>query len=392
MKLKGILLILLAASLPLSVFATDLSIFLIAFHWIIDGKFSQKWNTIKSSNWLKSLLVLFFIYGLGLLWGSNHSGAVWVFQKSAILLVLPILYSFDYTDKQIKHSVFAFLLSMMFSAIVALLINIGWLQHLFKYSDLFAKNWNNSAFMPYTYHNVFLAFSVLISSISLLYQRHSKSTKLIFILIIIVSTLSLFTERGRAGQLAFLIIMTTFFFVNLWKRKGWLLTAVISLLVIFLLSYNYSTPFKNRIDFTINSLNKLEKTDSNSTNTRYFFTTYSLDMISQKPILGYGTGSFVDEFSAMSPHAKKIVDGIHKTPHNNFLFIWFELGLLGLITFLAIFFFQIKEYLNQPLGKYRFIFPLAFLSIMLFDAYFQNHNSAVLYAYLSMVFHSYSFK
>ncbi|MDB2361834.1 O-antigen ligase family protein [Flavobacteriales bacterium] len=393
MKLKGTLLISLAFCLPISIFVTDVLVFALALLWLVDGNFSVKWKKIKGSKWMLSLVVLFAVYLLGMLWGTNHSNGSWILQKSAILLLLPILYSYDFSDKQIKNSLYAFVLSMTLSSVIALLINLKWIKHLFKYSDIFAKSWSNSAFMPYTDHNVFLAFTILICLIYGLYSLKDKRQFFPIILVVIVCLLSLFTEKGRAGQLVFLIGTTIFLIITFWNKKLWLAISFLSIISIVLLSYNFSSTFNQRINSSLVNSQQLDEESTNSLNTRYFLFKYSLDKIKERPVMGFGTGSFVQEFSSISEHSTKILEGdIHKTPHNNYLFVWFELGLIGLLLFISIFYFQIKEVYKKPLGKLRIIMPIMFLVIMMFDIYFQNHNSAVLYAYLSFAFTYYSFK
>ena len=393
MKLKGTILISLAFSLPISIFVTDVLVFALALLWLVDGNFSVKWKKIKGSKWMLSLVVLFAVYLLGMLWGTNHSNGSWILQKSAILLLLPILYSYDFSDKQIKNSLYAFVLSMTLSSVIALLINLKWIKHLFKYSDIFAKSWSNSAFMPYTDHNVFLAFTILICLIYGLYSLKDKRQFFPIILVVIVCLLSLFTEKGRAGQLVFLIGTTIFLIITFWNKKLWLAISFLSIISIVLLSYNFSSTFNQRINSSLVNSQQLDEESTNSLNTRYFLFKYSLDKIKERPVMGFGTGSFVQEFSSISEHSTKILEGdIHKTPHNNYLFVWFELGLIGLLSFISIFYFQIKEVYKKPLGKLRIIMPIMFLVIMMFDTYFHNHNSAVLYAYLSFAFTYYSFK
>ena len=393
MKLKGTLLISLAFCLPISIFVTDVLVFALALLWLVDGNFSVKWKKIKGSKWMLSLVVLFAVYLLGMLWGTNHSNGSWILQKSAILLLLPILYSYDFSDKQIKNSLYAFVLSMTLSSVIALLINLKWIKHLFKYSDIFAKSWSNSAFMPYTDHNVFLAFTILICLIYGLYSLKDKRQFFPIILVVIVCLLSLFTEKGRAGQLVFLIGTTIFLIITFWNKKLWLAISFLSIISIVLLSYNFSSTFNQRINSSLVNSQQLDEESTNSLNTRYFLFKYSLDKIKERPVMGFGTGSFVQEFSSISEHSTKILEGdIHKTPHINYLFVWFELGLIGLLLFISIFYFQIKEVYKKPLGKLRIIMPIMFLVIMMFDTYFQNHNSAVLYAYLSFAFTYYSFK
>ena len=157
-------------------------------------------------------------------------------------------------------------------------------------------------------------------------------------------------------------------------------------------AYSLSSNFKKRMDSIPIQLTQLGKNKVNSLNTRYYLYKYSFEKIKKKPLLGYGTGSFVKEFSSISEHATKTIAGVHKTPHNNYLFIWFELGLLGLVVFLCIFFFQLKAYKSLNQGYFRMIFPAVFLVIMLTDTYLQNHNTAVLYCYLSFIFSTYSFE
>ena len=108
-----------------------------------------------------SLLALLLLYVVGML-GVLMQGAEWLFQKSALLLLLPILHTFNFSQ---RGAIFfsCFLSATTLSALIANLINLGWIKHLFKYSSIFAKNLHNPAFMTYTDHNVFLTFSLLVT-------------------------------------------------------------------------------------------------------------------------------------------------------------------------------------------------------------------------------------
>ena len=390
MKPKGIVLITLAFFAPISIFLTDLAVFSLAILWLFDGQFISKWNKIKSSPWMLSLLALLFLYVVGMLWGTNHQFAEWVFQKSALLLLLPILYTLNFNQKDIKYSLFAFLSATTLSAFIANLINLGWMNHLFKYSPFFAKNWHYPAFMTYTDHNVFLAFSLLITFFLLYNNFSNKKLRILLIFISILFLLSLYTENGRSGQLGYILIFISFSILTFWQKKSLIFISILSLVLINLTAYFLSPHFKNRIDSIRVQLSQLEKNKLNSLNTRYYLFSYSYEKIKEKPLTGYGTGSFVKEFSSISEHAAKILAGVHRTPHNNYLFIWFELGLLGLMVLFSIFFFQLKAYKSLNQGYFRMIFPAVFMVIMLTDTYLQNHNTAVLYCYLSFIFSAYS--
>lgn len=389
MKLKGIALITLAFFAPISIFVTDITIFSLAIIWLSEGQFKSKWNKIKSSPWILSLLALLLLYLMGMFWGTNHQGAAWLFQKSALLLILPILYTLNFTQKEMKCSLIAFLSATTLSALIANLINLGWINHLFKYSSIFVKNWQNPAFMNYIDHNIYLAFSLFVTLFLLLCGHTNKKSRVILIIISMLFLLSLYTENGRSGQLAFIFIYLLFSILTFWHKKSIIFLSVLGIVGINVSAYFLSSNFKKRIDNIQIQLDQLEKNKVNSLNTRYYLYKYSFEKIKEKPLLGYGTGSFVKEFSSISEHATKIIAGVHKTPHNNYLFVWFELGLLGLLVFLCIFFFQLKAYNSLNQGYFRMIFPAVFLVIMLTDTYLQNHNTAVLYCYLSFIFSNY---
>lgn len=392
MKLKGFLLIALAFFCSISIFITDVLIFSIVAIWLIEGQFKDKWHKVKSSYWLLSLLLLLLFYVVGLLWGNNHNGGQWIFEKSALLLILPILYTSKFSQKEIKLSLYTFIASSTFSAIIALLINFRVLKNLFKYSDIFTKNWSQSAFLVYTEHNVFLAFTLLVVLFLLIKKEKKKGFTIALSIVAILNLMSIFSENGRTGQLAVVLMLVLFLSKVLWHKKVWLFLSILGLSASISLAYIYSPSFTSRVNATLNQTNHLDKESNNSLNTRYYLYSYTLDKILENPIVGYGTGSFVEEYSSINEHAINILNDEHKTPHNNYLFIWFELGIVGLIIFLSIFYFQIKEFRTLKQGNLRIIMPIMFLLIMMTDTYIQNHNTAVLYAYISFVFSTYSFK
>ena len=52
---------------------------------------------------------------------------------------------------------------------------------------------------------------------------------------------------------------------------------------------------------------------------------------------------------------------IHTTPHNQYLYVWFELGIFGLILLLLIFYHQIKDLLEKKDGIHRVLLPISFI-------------------------------
>jgi len=330
------------------------------------GNFLKKISQIKESKWMLSIFGLIVLYALGLYWGDNHLNAEWQFQRLALLLVFPIFITTEFKQKTINRAVIAFLGTAFISALVALAININIISPLGEYFSFIGIS-HNSAFIKYNYHNVILA---LASSLCLyiLIERKSKYRYLLLAFLLIYA-LSIFTERGRAGQVIF--NLSAVFYILYYNSKHFLRLCILLVLLFSFqfIMYKSTKVYKNRFDALSNVIqNNGDRGEGKTDDIRYVFVKESLDRIIKKPILGYGTGSFGTIFKneVNSGH----VYDIHTTPHNQYLYVWFELGIFGLLLLLFIFYNQIRELFSKKDGIHRILLPLSFLFLMLIDSYF----------------------
>ena len=117
---------------------------------------------------------------------------------------------------------------------------------------------------------------------------------------------------------------------------------------------------------------------------RYVFFRESLNKIIKKPFFGYGTGSFGTIFNNEVNTGHKFT--VSTTPHNQYLYVWFELGIGGLCLLLAIFYYQIKDLLGKKHGLHRALLPMSFLFLMLVDSYFFIFILTIAYIYLYTIY------
>ena len=69
---------------------------------------------------------------------------------------------------------------------------------------------------------------------------------------------------------------------------------------------------------------------------RLYFLHYGLELFSQKPWLGWGTGAYHGEFCRIATTPEWCAAGSFH-PHNQFLFFMIEHGLPGLVAFAGVF-------------------------------------------------------
>ena len=375
---RNLVLLLLGFTFPLSVALSNILVVLLAVLILVDGNFSEKIQKINSSKWMKSVLVLWGMYIIYFFLFESFSDTFRIIKIISLLLFLTIFYTSSFSEKTIQKSVFAFLISMFLSSVIAIAEN-------YEIINL-NPNWTISAFLKYTDHNVFLAFSLIISFYSLFAIKLENKYRDIILFFIPVYLFSLFTEGGKSGQLVFLfsvILFLIFLFKKKWKL---LLLSLISVFVFSAIIYNTSDIVKNRFNYEAKNILQNRKSDRN------ILLKETIILIKKNPIFGYGTGSFTDEFGSVNEETQKVVNSQHKTPHNNYLYVWFELGILGLIVFLSIFYFQIKELIKKADGIFLILFPIMFLIIMFTDSYLFSQNTLVLYLFLSVITINYQYK
>ena len=199
--------------------------------------------------------------------------------------------------------------------------------------------------------------------------------------------MSIFTEAGRAGQLTFNLFFFIFSIYYIKKNLKYSLSIISFLFIVNYLSYSNSPIFKYRVDnlsHIVQNDGKKKNVKTKEKDIRYLFTKSGLELALKKPIFGYGTGSFSEVFKEYTNTTYDL--NKHKTPHNNYLYVLLELGLIGLITFLSIFYYQIKNLLL--IGEKNFeilLLPIFILVLMLFDSYMFIFTLTIFYIYMYKV-------
>lgn len=384
-NLKNFFFILLGFSIPISVAFTNILIVAYSLTWIFEGDFSKKIKEIKSVKWISSLLLLISFYFLGMLYGDMHNDYSYVIKRVLLLLFfIPIVIS-ELKPKTYILALHAFLISNLTSAIVAVGINYDFINPIFDNSAI-------TAFLKYNYHNILLSFSALLSF--LMFLKSKSKYSFLYIVLILIYSFSIFNEAGRAGQLTFNVFFVCYAIFLLRSKFKFSILIILFLIIINFFSYKNSSIFKHRVDHLTHIVqNDGQKKNKNSVekDIRYLFTKTGLELIRKKPIFGYGTGSFSSVFKLETETSYDL--NKHKTPHNNYLYILFELGFIGLIFFLSIFYFQIKELLNKDLiNTEKILLPLFMLFLMLFDSYMFIFSITLFYIFMYKIFTQLDFK
>ena len=380
-RIKNYSFVLLGFSIPISISLTYILSFLLLALFILDKDY-QKIKSLKTEKWLLPLLLIFVLYILGSVYVQFSLDTKEVFKRLSVWLFLPILFLMDLKKESYSKGIFAFLMSVFLMVIMSILNQLGFIAHIFEYFPSLFKNSHPLALYPsthlYNYHNILVSFSLIIS----FYLAKKLAGPKIYLLIsfIILLIFSLFSEAGRAGQIVFILFLTLYSIDLAVKKKKESFYMIFFLIVTLFISYNYSPNFNYRVNELVLKFQSAEKNNDN----RYNFWKSTLNKICEKPsknLMGHGTGSWRSEMNESFDYFN-LIDENHTTPHNNYLYILFEIGVLG---FIALSYFFYSMYFKLKTKAHKFFsrnLVVSYAALMLFDSYMLIFIISIAYIYL----------
>jgi O-antigen ligase len=385
-KTYQFLLITLAFLMPLTVFGGNVIIVLIVLLWLFSGNYKNKFNLIVKNKLLVASIAFFCLHIVGLLWTNDLEWGIHIVHKMwYFLLLLPILYSIVIKENIPKY-IASFLLAICLTEILSYLV---WFELIDPFKN--ASVYNPTPFMSHVTYNVILAFAIYLVMFKLIIQRGlGKMQTFLYSFFVFLMSFNMFITGGRAGQVAFFIVIGVLIFQFFsFSRIKALLVSLFIVPLIFFSAYQVSPIFQERVDLAFkNSYNYSENITTNhqtSIGYRMTFALNSWEIIKNNPFFGVGTGDFPDEYKKINMKNTPLMNNANN-PHNMYILVLCQLGILGLISFMSIFYFQIKIAINSTnifSKNVGFALPIMFLVIMLSDSYLLGHFTTLMYIFFS---------
>ncbi len=373
--------------LPISKAGISLSVIIILLFWILEADFKRKFYEIKINYFIMAIFI-FIIYSLiAVLWSSDKIFALEYVKKYYHFLIIPIIFTSlkkEYIDKVFS----AFLFGMLISEITSYGI----------FFELWTKEGvspnDPSPFMDHTNYSTYLAFTVFILMHKIIHTDDLK-WKLAYSIFFLFSTSNLFLNGGRTGQFSFLITLCVIGFLN-FKNKLKAVVLFISLgTTIFVSAYNLSPVFKDRFDYFLHDVEVMinEKDFSNSFSLRVALWISGLEASKHNLIFGSGIGDerenanyILQKFNISNDNFKQETENSIDF-HNMYVQYIVQLGIVGLIVILLIFYLFFKlDIRDKVYRNLLIIFLILYFCHSMLGNSFHINQSMVLFALFSSIF------
>ena len=376
------LIILLAFLLPLTVFGANLIIVIIVTLWSISGDYKSKFNEIFKNKLLLASILFFSLHVVGLIWTENLSWGFHIIHKMwYFLLLFPILFNLM-KKENIKYYISAFLVAISLTDLLSYLL---WLEVNNPFKN--ATVANPTPFMDHISYNPILAFAIYLVAHELFFNKKLSNLVFSFYGFFTVSmSINMFITGGRAGQVAFFVVLALLIFQFFEKQRiKQIITILIVIPGIFFTSYLASDLFQERVNQVYYEAKYPFPTIDSSVGLRINYAVNSWQVIKKNPIIGVGTGDFPNEYLKIHQVNTPALSST-TNPHNMYILVLVQIGLLGLVSMLTIFYYQIKLSFNSPNKFIRdagIALPLMFLVVMISDSYLLGHYTTLMFVFFS---------
>lgn len=365
-----------AIAAPASTAITSAACVAMLSTWFVSGRV---WQSLKISAGQPAgkMLLLFFAW---LIISSLYADTSWSDKVTTLSSWKKLFYTFIllglfYQTEWKTRFIYCYLAAMSAAAVIAIPL---WLLDVHvtagKEAGIFMTNHSAQS----------LAFVVAaLCCIFLLKEPFSLQKKRLLVGMLALFLFNIFfISPSRSGYLA-LPVAAVFAFVNLYgyKKIPHILGMTATALVLLILT---SSTLQQRIKVGWEEKTNYQSSENvTSIGVRVIFAQNTWQLIRQKPWLGYGTSSFKSVYS--NHVATKYQDWRGEStsdPHNQYLFVWLENGLVGLLLFLAYIYAAIKQGAKQqPYGAIAASVLVAIAAASLFNSNFKTFPEGHLLAF-----------
>ncbi len=359
--------------IPFSTSLMGTTAILAAVFWLLSGNVFSLFRLMGRNISVSLAIALFLLLAIGVVYSPASLNDAFLFLKKYrelvyFAMVVSLLNNNEGAARLAEDSFVA-------GCVVLLLISYG-----IYFSIIPSERFGHSVVYHIT-HSLFmavLAFWCL--------QRIFESRQYVYLWmgLFLLTTANLFyIAPGRTGMLVYIALIGLTFFQRLSWRKS--LTAMILVVLVIGAAFFTSSNFSTRVTEAVDEMRNYQAESSRtSLGMRFDWWRNSVDLIKQKPILGHGTGSFV---IVQGELIKESDTQSTDNPHNEYLLLAVQTGLVGLFLFITLLAAQfIDSFKLQPPRRYLLQGVVVAMAVgCLMNSFLFDSHPGHFYAILSAV-------
>jgi O-antigen ligase len=369
-------------SIPLSTALDNVLLVFVVGGWLASGAWGEKRDAIRGNRVALAALALFGLLLLGALYGERNPGdTALTLRKYLDLLWIPILVWLFRDPTMRLRALRALAASLALVLVMSFLI----VADVIPEADFLTGNSSYPVvFKGRQTHGPLMAFGAFLYVQFALAATAARMRVLWLVLAALALINGTLVVQGATGYLVFGALgLYLGYGWRGWKGLGWAAGAAAGAFTLLVL---LPGPFQARVARVQSEIAQWQPgvPDGNSSvGTRIEFYRVTVAIVKDRPLLGHGTGSFASAYAEKTKGQNALPT---RNPHNEYLLIMVQLGLVGLAVLLYLFWTQwrLAPRLATPLEWHLARgLVLAMAVGCLFNSWLLDHTEGLLYAWLT---------
>lgn len=371
---------------PLIILLWGLSSLILSFSFI---KIKLPKAPTKTNILLLLLPLFYFLYAFGLFYTQNIDFAKFDLEVKMALAIIPLLLLLRQKVPFLNFFKKYFLTAFAAGTFLNILINLS-LSSL-EYAT--TKSYDSflyvqvSRFFHPSYMSIYASVTMFYLLIKLVENIRKSKIKIVVIFSILLLIVFAYTLLllSKAGIIGIFIVLILFLIQQYYKKIGWKKFSLIFVFVFLaFVSIIYSVPsLRMRFDVMLNAISSYDESVKNvqdGTSSRIKVWEVSWKLAIKNLPFGVGTGDIKDELiAAYKDSGMDYIASQKLNSHNQYLQSFLAIGILGLLSLLAIFILPIVFY-GKNIDKYFLLLILLFSFNMLFESMLEVQAGVVFFA------------
>ena len=369
-------------SIPLSTALDNVLLVFVVAGWLASGAWHEKWDAIRGNRVALAALALFGLLLLGTLYGERNPGdAPFYLTKYIDLLFIPVFAFVLREEPARRRAIYALAAGLLVVLVLSYLIRFGVIPR----TNIFAGDASQPVVIKTRQtHNLLMALGAFLFAQLALAAGTRRLRQIWAALALLAAANVTLLVQGATGYLVLgALVLFLGYGLRGWKGLGWAAGAAASAFTLLAL---LPGPFQGRIAQVQSEIAQWQPgvPDVNSSvGTRIEFYRLTVAIVRDRPVLGHGTGSFPKAYADKTRSQAALPT---RNPHNEYLLIMVQLGLVGLAVLLYLFWTQwrLAPRLATPLEWHLARgLVLAMAVGCLFNSWLLDHTEGLLYAWLT---------
>ena len=369
-------------SIPISVALDNMLLAIVLACWLASGAWRAKWDAIRGNRVALTALVLFGLLLVGTLYGERNPGDAPVYlSKYLDLLFIPVFAFVLREEPARRRALYALAAGLVVVLVLSYLIRFGVIPR----TDIFAGDASQPVVMKTRQtHNLLMALGAFLFAQLALAAGTRRLRQIWAALALLAAANVTLLVQGATGYLVLgALVLYLGYGLRGWMGFGWAAGAAAGAITLLSL---LPGPFQGRVAQVQSEIARWQPgvpNASSSVGTRLEFYRLTFGIVRDRPLLGSGTGSFPKAYADATRNQAALPS---RNPHNEYLHILVQLGLVGLAALLYLFWthWRLAPRLASPLEHHLARGLILTMAVgCLFNSWLLDHTEGLLYAWLT---------